>query len=135
MIPTYRAKKKYSDEWVEGYYSYQSCDDKHFIQWNTDTDVVEFEEIEPNTLAIHFPDMIDNKGTKIFASLSENGVGGDIVEEIVGETKYSGFVFMQNGCMTLRTDYNGKADILASYTYINEDINCFGVEVIKTHKG
>ena len=35
-------------------------------------------QIDPSTLAIHFPDMIDSEGTKIFASLSEDGKGGDI---------------------------------------------------------
>ena len=36
-------------------------------------------EIDPTTLSIHFPDMIDRKGNKIFASLSENGKGGDVI--------------------------------------------------------
>ena len=34
----------------------------------------------PDTLAIHFPDMIDSQGNKIFASLQKDGKGGDIVE-------------------------------------------------------
>lgn len=34
-------------------------------------------ECEQETRSIHFPDMIDNEGTKIFASLSEDGKGGD----------------------------------------------------------
>lgn len=33
--------------------------------------------IKPTTLAIHFPDMLDGQGNKIFASLSEDGKGGD----------------------------------------------------------
>ena len=37
-------------------------------------------EIDPTTLAIHFPDMLDSQGNKIFASLSKDGRGGDIVE-------------------------------------------------------
>ena len=37
-------------------------------------------EIDPTTLAIHFPDMLDSQGNKIFASLSEDGKGGDIIK-------------------------------------------------------
>ena len=38
-------------------------------------------EIDPTTLSIHFPNMLDSQGNKIFASLSENGKGGDILIE------------------------------------------------------
>ena len=37
-------------------------------------------EIDPTTISIHFPDMVDSEGTKIFASLSDNGKGGDICD-------------------------------------------------------
>ena len=33
--------------------------------------------IDETTLSIHFPDMLDSKGNKIFASLQEDGKGGD----------------------------------------------------------
>lgn len=36
-------------------------------------------EIDPTTLSIHFKDMTDSQGNKIFASLSEDGKGGDIL--------------------------------------------------------
>ena len=36
--------------------------------------------IDETTLAIHFPNMLDSQGNKIFASLSENGKGGDIIK-------------------------------------------------------
>ena len=39
-------------------------------------------EIDPTTLSIHFPDMIDSQGNKIFASLQEDGKGGDICQTI-----------------------------------------------------
>ena len=47
-------------------------------------------EIDPTTLAIHFPDMLDSQGNKIFASLSEDGKGGDIMkdDEYYGIAKY-----------------------------------------------
>ena len=37
-------------------------------------------EIDTTTLSIHFPDMLDSQGNKIFASLQEDGKGGDILE-------------------------------------------------------
>ena len=37
-------------------------------------------ECEKDTRSINFPDMIDAKGNKIFASLSPDGKGGDITE-------------------------------------------------------
>ena len=73
MIPIYRAKKINSDEYVEGYYV-ESINYKSNIQVNNSY----FQEIDPTTLAIHFPDMIDSQGNKIFASLSEDGKGGDM---------------------------------------------------------
>ena len=36
--------------------------------------------IKNDTLSINFSNMIDSEGNKIFASLSEDGKGGDIVE-------------------------------------------------------
>lgn len=54
-------------------------------------------EIDPSTLSIHFPDMLANdsdrllpngeKDLRIFASLSEDGKGGDIVEYVLYEGK------------------------------------------------
>lgn len=44
-------------------------------------------EIDPSTLAINFPDMTDSQGNRIFASLSSDGKGGDIVEDITREYK------------------------------------------------
>lgn len=45
-------------------------------------------EIDPKSLSIHFPDMIDSKENKIFASLSEYGKGGDIVKYSFGGNSY-----------------------------------------------
>ena len=49
--------------------------------------------IDTNTLAIHFNDMKDINGTKLFASLSEDGKGGDIIEEV----RSKGVVFLEKG--------------------------------------
>ena len=38
-------------------------------------------EIDPTTLVIHFPDMLDSQGNKIFASLGKDGKGGDILDD------------------------------------------------------
>jgi len=83
-IPLYRAKKIDSDEWVEGYL----VEDENNDFWITENiaycyqglDYYNGHKIYPKTLAIHFPSMIDKNGQKIFASLSEDGVGGDIVD-------------------------------------------------------
>ena len=44
-------------------------------------------EIDPTTLSIHFPDMLDSQENKIFASLQEDGKGGDIILEPYLETE------------------------------------------------
>jgi hypothetical protein len=109
-IPIYRAKKNNSDKYVEGYYfpqewigDYPNEDAeereekiKHFISGFTTHDIWEDEEnhfrfmgideIDPTTLSVHFPDMLDSQGNKIFASLSEDGKGGDILD-ISGRTE------------------------------------------------
>ena len=86
-IPIYRAKKIDSDEYVIGYYS-PAYDIHHYIitDLGVDTKVnvvyqmsTDIHKIDPSTLAIHFSDMLDNQGNKIFASLNENGKGGDIL--------------------------------------------------------
>lgn len=80
-LPTYRAKKIDSDEYIEGFY----LDTVEFLgkilknkngyisrdgQWAV---------VDKSTLSIHFPDMLDSQGNKIFASLQKNGKGGDLV--------------------------------------------------------
>ena len=86
-IPIYRAKKIDSDEYVIGFYSsaydihhyvitHLGVDTKTSIVYQMSTDI---HKIDPTTLAIHFPNMLDSQGNKIFASLSKDGKGGDIV--------------------------------------------------------
>ena len=92
-IPIYRAKKIDSDEYVEGFYkNVLYFKDKHIITSLVNISGVENNiqktnlwdyknhEIDQSTLAIHFPDMLDSQGNKIFASLSASGKGGDITE-------------------------------------------------------
>ncbi|MCT7551948.1 hypothetical protein N5T67_03755 [Aliarcobacter butzleri] len=63
----------HNDNWEHGYIG----EIKYLIRNNG-----EYTEIDPTTLSIHFPNMLDSQGSKIFASLQENGKGGDrILEE------------------------------------------------------
>lgn len=98
MIPIYRAKKIDSDEYVIGFYS-SAYDIHHYIITHLGVDTkanavyqmsTDIHKIDPTTLAIHFPDMLDSQGNKIFASLSEDGKGGDIMkdDEYYGIAKY-----------------------------------------------
>ena len=83
-MPLYRAKKIDSDEYVDGYLinkdkileycpaptemgTLQCVEGRHYFN------------IDPTTLAIHFLDMTDSQGNRIFASLSEDGKGGEII--------------------------------------------------------
>jgi len=94
-IPIYRAKKIDSDEYVIGFYS-SAYDIHHYVITHLGVDTktstvyqmsTDIHKIDPTTLAIHFPDMLDSQGNKIFASLNEDGKGGDIVnlDERCGE--------------------------------------------------
>ena len=82
QIPIYRAKKKDSDEYVYGYYTERVphyLSGRHYIHFYNEATAT-YEKIDPTTLAIHFPDMLDSQGNKIFASLSEDWKGGDILD-------------------------------------------------------
>ena len=96
-IPEYRAKCIGSDEYIIGHYTekVKEYPGKHYIHFNngyTET----YERIDPTTLAIPFPDMLDSQGNKIFASLSEDGKGGDIMkdDEYYGIAKYKDSSFV-----------------------------------------
>ena len=94
-IPIYRAKKIDSDKYVEGFLTYEVHEKhkKYFIE-EAPTEINEvftsYDRIDPSTLAIHFSNMIANdsdrlllngeKDLRIFASLSEDGKGGDILD-------------------------------------------------------
>lgn len=93
-IPIYRAKKKDSNEYTEGFLyqdivSYVPSDGVKSDEYNKALDEESWflmdnigrnEMIDITTLAIHFPDMVDSNGNKIFASLQEDGKGGDILD-------------------------------------------------------
>ena len=73
-LPIFRAKKIDSDEYVEGYLEEYNTSDFYISLMPNKIDAY---KIDPTTLSIHFPDMLDSQGNKIFASLQENGKGGD----------------------------------------------------------
>ena len=89
----YRAKKIDSDDYVEGYL-YKDNNEFLIIKedaidgadWSgrdeTCFNSMLIHNVDPSTLAISFPDMLDKNGKPIFASLSEGGKGGDALENI-----------------------------------------------------
>ena len=98
-IPIYRAKKIDSDEYVIGnliedegvFYIIKNPVVTHFNGLQQLTGECEYlDRVDPTILAINLPDMLDSKGNKIFASLSEDGKGGDIMkdDEYYGIAKY-----------------------------------------------
>ena len=82
-IPIFRAKKLDSDEYVIGFLL-QDCFGFYIIQTDNalrcGTLNQEAIEIDHQTLSISFSDMLDSQRNKIFASLGENGKGGDIIK-------------------------------------------------------
>lgn len=55
--------------------------------------------IDSSTLSIHFKNMIDTDGKKIFASLSEDGMGGDILYRDSATPKY--MPYLRKDTMTI----------------------------------
>lgn len=95
-LPIFRAKKLGTEnEYVEGFlYQDLICyipsdgfkPDEYKKAVNTETwfimdNLSNTSMIDISTLSIHFPDMLDSQSNKIFASLQEDGKGGDILLE------------------------------------------------------
>ena len=90
-IPKYRALSKQTGKYIIGNIRVSTNKDtkeeKYYIEsdWiifsdENRCDWIEHQKIDPSTLAINFPNMLDSKNNPIFASLSEDGKGGDLVE-------------------------------------------------------
>jgi hypothetical protein len=110
-IPVYRAKKIDSDEYVEGFYfNRKNMLGKiiyHKIDFSTTCD--SYAEIDPTTLAIHFPDMIGSDDSRIFASLDKYYVKG---ADIITNDNFSGEYSLQvaiysEGCFYVK-DKDGE---------------------------
>ena len=80
--------------------------------------------IDETTLAIHFPDMLDSQGNKIFASLQEDGKGGDIcsVNDYI-DSGLKGVAIYQN--YGFRIDRKGKA---MGISLSSTDIKIVGIQ-------
>ena len=111
-IPIYRAKKIDSNEYVEGFY-YKDGND-HIIFNGDSTTIFGLRVIDPTTLSIHFPDMIDSQGNKIFASLQKDGKGGDIMQddEYIGIAKYIDCQFVVEYENCIDNIDNGNFDVI-----------------------
>lgn len=94
MIPIYRAKKIDSDEYVEGFLyqdiigykapSEENPKDRYYRELDKNTWFIMDNKshtnmIDKSTLSISFDNMLDSEGSKIFASLQEDGKGGDML--------------------------------------------------------
>ena len=76
-IPKYRAKKKKGNEYIIGNLG-NNIHGTYYITDNTSFGMGVFAiDIDPSTLSINFPDMLDLNNKPIFASLREDGKGGD----------------------------------------------------------
>lgn len=92
MIPIFRAKKIDSNEYVEGYLNIWEQSGKIY---NSIMEIGKYPSpfnnihiVEESTLSIHFPDMVDSQGNKIFASLQKDGKGGDLIDNFNFQEKY-----------------------------------------------
>ena len=105
-LPIFRAKKIDSDEYVMGWYSSPIIiEGKTYLSiTNKDGEY----RIDTTTLSIHFSDMLDSQGNKIFASLQKNGRGGDVcsVNDYI-DSGLEGVAIYQN--YGFRIDRKGKA--------------------------
>ena len=119
-IPIYRAKKIDSDEYVEGYYYKDGKD--HIIFNGDSTTIFGLRVIDPTTLSIHFPDMLDSQGNKIFASLQEDGKGGDIIS-LENITKTAMWCSKTQAVML-----NSKSTGLSILSLYKEDIKVIGIQ-------
>lgn len=109
FIPIYRALKLGTkDEYVEGFYSPIIRNDKitpSIDVYNKKGGVFEPHYIDKSTLAIHFEDMLDNEGKKIFVSLSEGGRGGDRYIEFCVDEEEQTFAFDGKEFIPQRFEY------------------------------
>ena len=82
-IPLHRARKKNSNEYIIGYLIGIDKENNLCAVRQLNEEYVGVDICNLSTLSISFPDMTDSQGNKIFASLREDGRGGDIFEHSV----------------------------------------------------
>lgn len=73
-----------------------------------------YHEVSKDYLSIHFPNMLDSQGNKIFASLQEDGKGGDIMQddEYIGIAKYIDCQFVVEYENCIDNIDNGNFDVI-----------------------
>ena len=87
-LPIYRGKSIKTKQYVEGYL--KTCADTGAnIYWIQTKDWIDY-QIDPMSLCISFPDMLDINGVRVFASLPTSYNVGDIMkdDEYYGIAKY-----------------------------------------------
>ena len=129
-IPIYRAKQIDSDKWVEGILLpyLKRFNNKSFIinDYTRMQDLDNALQIDPKTIAIHFPNMIDKNSKKIFASLSKDGVGGDLINC----NHYEGILYEHKLCMNEYSVLNIKI-----FEFDKNGFDFKHIEVVGIHKG
>jgi len=135
QIPIYRTKRIYREEWVEGDFLRRSPDNPDCIVTMKETEMcldtghidvyMENIEIDINTLSINFENMTDKNGKKIFASLSEDGVGGDIIFNLAYKSKH--IVIMHKRIITKAIEIKEHTPPYYLYGMENDDIEIIGI--------
>ncbi len=136
IIPIYRGLiLSAEDKYVEGFliplWSKLGEDEAFGIdtgmKFDYEGNSIETYKIDPTTISINFPDMIDSEGNKIFASLREDGKGGDITLTKDGKSLYH-YVHMINdeGLRCCKTVKHIK-DLAKKYNSV-KDIKVIGIQ-------
>ena len=124
LIPIYRAKSnERKNTYVEGLLI--GIDEElNLCTIRTKDDYIGGEVCYLHTLSINFPDMLDSKGNKIFASLQEDGKGGDICQTIdYLDGTLNGVAIYDN--FSFRIHRIGKA---MGISFTSKDIKIIGIQ-------
>lgn len=127
-IPIYRAKKIDSDEYVIGWYSSPIIIEGKLYLSITNQDGEH--RIDTTTLSIHFPDMMDSQGNKIFASLQEDGKGGDICEFKDWDRYYEDEFLNKGICLyeNLKIVFTNRYKIMMEDLEFKYDVKVIGIQ-------
>lgn len=114
----FRAQKKDSDEFIQGYYQYNISYDRHVINHIFYDSIdgkpyLKAYEIKQETLSFSV-DILDSNNVPIFTSFKNNGVmtnGGDIIEfidkSLLGNPFIKGHIVFENGSVKIIRDFFG----------------------------
>lgn len=101
MQVLFRAKEKKTDKYVIGYEFYNHIEDEYYITHQLTGNNY---KVDKTTRSINFEDMIDSQGNKLFASLSEDGKGGDIVDTTIGLRQNFVTICLSSGVCVFTSD-------------------------------